>query len=86
MEMGSKHFPGDALKALFAIFSLTGREKQIFLSILSGQGDKEIGIQLGISKRTVDKHRQHINYKLGTRTPLELLQAGLRFGLIKVPE
>jgi len=65
---------------------LTAREKQVFLSILSGMVDREIAFQMGIAKRTVDKHRQHINYKLGTRTPLELLQAGLRLGLVKAPE
>ncbi len=65
---------------------LTVREKQVFLNILTGLNDKDIGVCLGIAKRTVDKHRQHINHKLGTKTPLELLQAGLRMGLIKVPE
>lgn len=65
---------------------LTAREKQVFISILKGLGDREIGAQMGISKRTVDKHRQHINYKLGTRTPLELVQAGLRLGLVKAPD
>jgi len=64
---------------------LTAREKQVFLSILAGLGDREIAAEMGIAKRTVDKHRQHINYKLGTRTPLELLQAGLRLGLVRVP-
>jgi DNA-binding NarL/FixJ family response regulator len=65
---------------------LTPKEKEVFLSILRGSGDREIAAQLGIAKRTVDKHRQHINYKLGTRSLLELLQAGLRLGLVKVPE
>ncbi|HEY4064147.1 MAG TPA: response regulator transcription factor [Puia sp.] len=65
---------------------LTARESQIFRSLLTGLGDKDIAEELGIAKRTVDKHRQHINYKLGTRTPLGLLQAGLRLGLVKVPE
>lgn len=63
---------------------LTERERQVFLSILNGMGDRDIGLELGIAKRTVDKHRQHINYKLGTKTPLELLQAGLRLGLVKI--
>jgi len=65
---------------------LTAREKQVFLSILAGMGDKEIAAKMGIARRTVDKHRQHINYKLGTRTLLELLQAGLRLGLVRMPE
>jgi len=62
---------------------LTTRKRQVFLFILRGMADREIALELCIAKRTVDKHRQHINYKLGTRTPLELLQAGLRLGLVK---
>jgi|HubBroStandDraft_2_1064218.scaffolds.fasta_scaffold20217_5 DNA-binding NarL/FixJ family response regulator len=68
-----------------AIGRLTTRERQILTSILEGFGEREIAVKLGIAKRTVDKHRQHINYKLGTRTPLELVQAGLRLGLIRGP-
>ena len=63
---------------------LTIREKQVFMAILDGFGGKDIASRMGIEKRTADTHRQHINYKLGTKTPLELIQAGLRFGLVKV--
>jgi two-component system nitrate/nitrite response regulator NarL len=63
---------------------LTAREKEVFRAILDGFGGKDIACLMGIEKRTVDKHRQHINYKLGTKTPLELIQAGLRFGLIRM--
>jgi len=68
----------------FSLHRLTAREKEVFLSILGGLRDKEIATKMGIAKRTVDKHRQHINFKFGTKTPLELLQAGLRMGLVKV--
>lgn len=69
-----------------ALEQLTAREKQVFLSILAGLGDRAIAARMGIAKRTVGKHSQHINYKLGTRTPLELLQAGLRLGLVRAPD
>lgn len=65
---------------------LTTREREVLIFILNGYTDRQIAVELAISKRTVDKHRQHINYKLGTRTPLELVQAGLRLGLIRLPE
>lgn len=65
---------------------LTCREKEVFLSILTGYSDGEIAERLNISKRTIEKHRQNIHCKLGTRTPLQLIQAGLRFGLIPKPE
>lgn len=62
---------------------LTLREKEVFASIMQGFRGREIATKLGIAKRTVDKHLQHINHKLGTRSPLELVQAGLRMGLVK---
>ncbi len=62
---------------------LTQREKEILASIMQGFRGREIATKLGIAKRTVDKHVQHINHKLGTRSPLELVQAGLRMGLVK---
>ncbi len=62
---------------------LTQREKEIFSSIMQGFRGREIATRLGIAKRTVDKHVQHINHKLGTRSPLELVQAGLWMGLVK---
>jgi DNA-binding NarL/FixJ family response regulator len=62
---------------------LTQREKEILASIMQGFRGREIATKLGIAKRTVDKHLQHINHKLGTRSPLELVQAGLRMGLVK---
>ncbi|HEV9035645.1 MAG TPA: response regulator transcription factor [Puia sp.] len=65
---------------------LTAKEKQVFHSILAGLRDREIAAQMGIAKRTVDKHRQHIHYKLGTKNALELLQTGLRLGLVRGPE
>jgi DNA-binding NarL/FixJ family response regulator len=63
---------------------LSAREKEVLLMILNGSTDKEIAARMGIAKRTVDKHRQHINYKLGVRTPRELLQFGIRLGLVKI--
>lgn len=61
---------------------LTARELEVFVAILNGLSDDAIAERLGIAKRTIDKHRQHIHYKLGTRTPLQLIQAGLRLGLL----
>lgn len=65
-----------------ALSRLTAREREVLLNILNGFTDSEIAERLHISRRTIDKHRQHIHYKLGTRTPLQLVQAGLRLGLI----
>lgn len=43
---------------------LSPRERQIFEAMGHGQSSKEIGRRLGISIRTVEKHREHIRGKV----------------------
>ena len=61
---------------------LTRREWEVLRGILSGWRSVEVAAQLGISKRTVDKHRQRVNAKLGVRNMIELVQAGVKMGLV----
>jgi len=61
---------------------LTDRERQIFRLILQGMIDREIAGELGIAKQTVDKHRENLRKKLGARNALELVQAGIRMGIL----
>ena len=61
---------------------LTEREKEVFRAILKGFRNREIAEQLGIGKRTVDKHRQRLNAKLGVHTAVGLVEAGIRLGLL----
>lgn len=53
--------------------ALTERENEIMLLIVSGQANKEIAEQLGISFRTVENHRAHIMEKTGASNLLELV-------------
>ncbi len=47
---------------------LTKRESEVLFLIAKGKTNSEIGILLGISKRTVQKHVEHIYIKLGVET------------------
>ncbi len=62
--------------------ALTGRERQILNMILSGQSNKEIAPALGISAKTVDKHRTSMMQKLGVHSVAQLMAYALREGLI----
>lgn len=53
---------------------LTPRETEIMEYICKGKANKVIGIELGISERTVELHRAHIMQKLGIRTVAELIR------------
>lgn len=61
---------------------LTGRERQILNLILSGQSNKEIAGTLGISAKTVDKHRTSMMQKVGVHSLPQLMAYALREGLI----
>jgi DNA-binding CsgD family transcriptional regulator len=47
---------------------LTGRESEILAYVAIGKTNREIGIILGISSRTVSKHVEHILARLGVET------------------
>jgi DNA-binding CsgD family transcriptional regulator len=54
----------------FKKFDLTSRESDVLLCITRGSSNAEIGINLGISPRTVKKHLEHIYGKLGVKSRL----------------
>lgn len=52
---------------------LTRREREILLLVLNELTSKQIGEKLGISDRTVSKHRENIYHKLGVNSTDEIL-------------
>ena len=59
------------------ISSLTERESEVFHRVVAGDRSKVIGIDLGISERTVEAHRAKIMKKLGVRTLSQLVRIEL---------
>ena len=68
----SLHFPTREL--------LTAREHEVLAQITAGASNKESGIRLGISPRTVEVHRAHIMEKLGARNTADLVRIVLSQG------
>ncbi len=60
--------------------TLTPREQEVFTYIVSGISNKVIGIDLGISIRTVETHRARIMEKLEARTLVDLVRLSMSFG------
>jgi DNA-binding CsgD family transcriptional regulator len=54
--------------SLRANMKLTTREAEILMWIARGKTNKEVGLILGSSPRTVNKHLEHIFEKLGVAT------------------
>jgi two-component system, LuxR family, response regulator FixJ len=57
--------------------TLSPREKEIFSRIVNGASNEVIGIDLGISIRTVETHRARIMEKLKARTLVDLVMLSL---------
>jgi FixJ family two-component response regulator len=53
---------------------LTAREQDVLAQLVSGATNKETGLHLGISYRTVEIHRARIMEKLGARSATDLMR------------
>lgn len=64
---------------------LTKRELEIVTLISQGNTQKQIADTLGISIKTLEIHRSHINQKLGKVTIAELVRLSYLWGIVKEP-
>ena len=62
---------------------LSPRELQVLKLIAEAQTSDQIALELSISRRTVDRHRENILGKLGMRDRVELTRYAIRRGLIE---
>ena len=62
----SLHFPGRE--------PLTRREREVLEQFTAGASNKEAGLHLGISPRTIEDHRANIMKKLGARNAADLIR------------
>jgi two-component system response regulator NreC len=63
---------------------LSGRERQVLELVADGWTNVEIGEKLGISSKTVARHRERIMNKLNLHSCSELVKFAIRTGLIDV--
>ncbi len=63
---------------------LSAREKQVIKLVAEGMRTKEIAEVLGISDRTVSKHRENIMIKMGLDTPADMANYATQSGLTRL--
>jgi FixJ family two-component response regulator len=68
-----------ALRDLYA--RLTPREREVMALVVSGQLNKQVGDELGISEITVKQHRGQVMRKMKARSLPELVTMSARLGL-----
>ncbi len=64
------------------LFDLTKRERQILRLAVSGMTNKDIALELNISKRTTEVHRFNLMKKMGVKNVLELNNKAREYGMI----
>lgn len=64
---------------------LSKRERQILELIWDGLTNREIGVRLSISVKTVESHRASMMKKLKCGNAAQLLSAAIRSGLLRIP-
>lgn len=62
---------------------LTPREQEVVKLVAEGHTTDEVGRDLHISPRTVERHRENVLRKLGLRNRVELTRYAIRRGLIE---
>ena len=65
--------------------SLTKRECEVLLHVGSGETSREICLQLGISRKTVENHKQRIFAKLDVQNQAHAIALAMRRGLLTHP-
>ena len=63
--------------------ALSPREREVVKLIAEGLSGREIGDSLGISPRTVERHRANVLEKLGLQDRVEVTRYAIRRGLIE---
>jgi FixJ family two-component response regulator len=63
------------------IAKLTPRERQVFDLIIRGKTNKQIGLALDCTERTVKAHRHRVMEKMEVRTLAELVSLAERVGV-----
>lgn len=63
---------------------LTDRQREVLILIAEGLSSREIGERLGISAKTVDRHRENIMERLNLHTRADLVKYALSKGLIQL--
>jgi two-component system response regulator NreC len=74
--------PAEPRRPAAALDRLSAREREIFDLIIWGQTNKQVAARLGISVKTVETHRSHINGKLQVHSAAELVRLASLCGVL----
>ena len=62
---------------------LTSRESEVLQLVAEGSDNKQVAAELGISIKTVEKHRQHVMQKLNIHETAGLTRYAIAHGIVE---
>ena len=74
------------VRAAHAVDGLSAREQEVLVHLADGAGNAVIAETLGISPKTVARHRENIMHKLGLHSRTELVKYAIRKGFVSAGE
>src|SRR3984893_767698 len=66
--------------------SLSGRERQVMMSVICGKLNKQVGGELGISEITVKGHRGRVMQKMQAGSFANLVRLAAKLGVVAAPK
>lgn len=64
--------------------AITDREREVLANVFEGRANPAIAARLGISVKTVEKHRQALNKAFRADNPVSLVVNALRLGYLEL--
>jgi DNA-binding NarL/FixJ family response regulator len=83
LKAGAGDSPGGGKKAKQRANQLSSREVEVLQLIAEGKPNKQVAAELGVSFKTVDKHRQHLMSKLNIHDVAGLTRYAISAGVIE---
>jgi two-component system response regulator FixJ len=75
----------DSESVMEQVADLTPREQEVFKRVATGQANKVIAIELGISERTVEIHRSNVMQKTSSRSLADLVRLLIKLEALQEP-
>jgi two-component system, NarL family, response regulator NreC len=76
--------PSGAEEGVIGLDALSQRERQVLELVAQGSNNQQIGESLGLSPKTIARHRERIMNKLNMHSRTELVKFAIRTGLVKL--
>jgi FixJ family two-component response regulator len=81
VDVAARRERGDLSQIQARLASLTEREREVLVEVVTGKLNKQVASTLGIAERTVKLHRARVLEKMGAESLADLVRIAERLGL-----